>query len=110
HYDEFTPGRGVSEVFSQRGKGAAKRLLEFLCNLPRDRSSAVRTQRCSKLFEGFQNPEGRFITAHCSFFLRQGCESLLPPLLLGQEPLEAEAVRGESGGDQRRDQCSRAGQ
>ena len=81
-----------------------------LGNFPGDGAKPSGTENVRHLFQGPDEAVRRLVEDQRPRFRGQGVQQGLPPLLLRQEPFEAEPVAGQSGTDQGRDAGRRPGQ
>ena len=92
------------------GDGSAHGLLELLGDLARHRNPAVFAENLGELLETPDHAVGRFVENHRALLAGKRLQLLHPPLLLGQEALEAETVARKPALHQRRNQRRGAGQ
>ena len=78
-------------------------LLVDFGDFPCDGAFAILSEIFNELVKGFDKPVRRFVENHCPWLLSKGFQQGLATFLHRKEPLEAESVARQAGGDYRRD-------
>ena len=92
------------------GQRAAHTFLMNLADFTADAHLTVFAVSLGKLLQRLHQPVGRLVENHGALLLGQTLNLCLTALLLGQKPLEGEAVAGQSAADQSRHESSSTGE